>query len=241
MIRLCIAIAFTWLSTAPVMAAERLLHPMFQDHAVLQRDKPITVYGAAAPGATVKVTLASAAAETKAGKDGQWRTTLPAMTAGGPYTLRAESGGTAEQASDLLIGDVFLCTGQSNMQLTVSRVQNAELEARNATDSNIRQLTIATHESLTPLSTFATPVEWMVASPQTASRFSASCFFFARELRKTQQVPVGLVVSAWGGSRVRAWVSEASLRKLGLFKDDLDMLALYRKNPQGAQRRWDAT
>jgi sialate O-acetylesterase len=213
---------------------------MFQDHAVLQRDRPIAVYGAAEPGATVKVTLASASVETKAGKDGHWQLSLPAMTAGGPYTLRAESGGAAEQISDLLIGDVFLCTGQSNMQLTVSRVQNAEMEARNATDSNIRQLTIATHESVSPLSTFATPVEWMVASPGTASRFSASCYFFARELRKAQQVPVGLVVSAWGGSRVRAWVSEASLRKLGLFNDDLDMLALYRKNPQGAQRRWDA-
>ncbi|HEX2758923.1 MAG TPA: carboxypeptidase-like regulatory domain-containing protein, partial [Rhizomicrobium sp.] len=241
MIRLCIAIAFTWLSALPALAAERLLHPMFQDHAVLQRDKPIAIYGAAAPGATVKVMLGAATGETKAGKDGHWQLSLPAMAAGGPYTLRAESGGTAEQASDLLIGDVFLCTGQSNMQLTVSRVQNAELEARNATDSNIRQLTIATHESVTPLSTFAAPVEWMVASPQTASRFSASCFFYARELRKAQQVPVGLVVSAWGGSRVRAWVSEASLRKLGIFNDDLDMLALYRKNPQGAQRRWDAT
>lgn len=240
MIRLCIAIALAWLGTTPVLAAQRLLHPMFQDHAVLQRDKPISVYGMAAPGATVKVTLASASTETRAGKDGRWRLILPAMAAGGPYILRAESGSTTEQISDLLVGDVFLCTGQSNMQLSVARAQNAELEIRNATDSSIRQLTIATHESLTPLSTFATPVEWMVASPGTASRFSASCFFFARELRKTQQVPVGLVVSAWGGSRVRAWVSEASLRKLGVFNDDLDMLSLYRKNPQGAQRRWDA-
>ena len=240
MIRLCIAIAFAWFGATPVLAAEHLLHPMFQDHAVLQRDKPIAVYGMAAPGATVKVTLSSASAEAKAGKDGRWQLTLPAMTAGGPYTLRAESGGTAEQISDLLVGDVFLCTGQSNMQLSVARAQNSEMEIRNATDSHIRQLTIATQESVTPLSTFATPVEWMVASPGTAQRFSASCFFFARELRKAQQVPVGLVVSAWGGSRVRAWVSEASLRKLGIFNDDLDMLALYRKNPQAAQRRWDA-
>src|SRR5688572_26007902 len=113
MVRLCATIALAWLSTVPALAAERLLHPMFQDHAVLQRDKPLAVYGTAAPGTAVKVTLASASAEAKAGKDGRWQLTLPAMPAGGPYTLRAEAGGAAEQISDVVVGDVFLCTGQS--------------------------------------------------------------------------------------------------------------------------------
>ncbi|HVV28442.1 MAG TPA: sialate O-acetylesterase [Rhizomicrobium sp.] len=216
------------------------LHPMFQDHAVLQRDRPIAVYGDAPSGATVTVTLAGESARVTAARDGHWLARLPALPAGGPYTLEVQSGGTVRRAQDIQLGDVFLCTGQSNMQMAVRAAANAEEEIRDAHDGGIRQLTIGLHESLTPLSSFAAPVEWSVASPETAGRFSASCYFFARELRKTVHVPIGLVVSAWGGSRVRAWVSEDALRKLGYFNDDLDMLDLYRRDPPAAQRKWDA-
>ncbi len=81
---------------------------------------------------------------------------------------------------------------------------------------------------------------WKPETPQTAGDFSASCFYFARELRKHVKVPIGLVTAAWGGTRDRGWVSEPSLRALGFYNDDLDMLALYRRDPAAASRRWDA-
>jgi sialate O-acetylesterase len=229
------------LATPAIAADAPLLHVMFQDHAVLQRDKPIPVYGQAAPNTTVTVKLGTETATAKADKAGQWRATLAALPSGGPYTLEARSSTTTQSVQDVLIGDVFLCTGQSNMQLAVRAAGNATFEMRAATDGQIRQLGIATKDSLTPLSTFATPVSWTVGSPDTVGNFSASCYYFAREIKKATNAPVGLVVSAWGGSRVRDWVSEPNLRKLGQYNADLDMLALYRTNPQAAQRRWDAS
>jgi len=229
------------LATPAIAADAPLLHAMFQDHAVLQRDRPIPVYGRAAPGAAVTVTLGTETVTSRADKDGQWRATLPALHAGGPYTLQASSGTATQSVQDVLLGDVFLCAGQSNMQLAVRAAGNAAFEMRAATDGQIRQLGIATKDSLTPLAAFATPVAWTVGSPDTVGNFSASCYYFARELKQTTKAPIGLVVAAWGGSRVRDWVSEPSLRKLGLYNDDLDMLALYRKDQQAAQRRWDAS
>jgi sialate O-acetylesterase len=229
------------LATPAIAADAPLLHVMFQDHAVLQRDRPIPVYGQAAPNTTITVRLGTQTATAKADKTGQWRTTLAALPSGGPYTLEAISGTATQSVKDVLVGDVFLCTGQSNMQLAVRAAGNATFEMRTATDGQIRQLGIATKDSLTPLSTFATPVSWTVGSPDTVGNFSASCYYFAREIKKTTNAPVGLVVSAWGGSRVRDWVSEPNLRKIGQYNADLDMLALYRTNPQAAQRRWDAS
>ncbi len=217
-----------------------LLHAMFQDHAVLQRDKPINVYGVAPKGAAVSVTLNGVTGQATADDRGHWLATLPAMGAGGPYTLTATAGGVSQTVNDVLIGDVLLCTGQSNMQLAVRAAADAALEMRAATDNQIRQFTIATHESLTPLDSFADPTQWTVESPDTAGNFSASCFYMARELKKTTHVPIGMVVSAWGGSRVRAWISEGALRSLGYFNDDLDMFDLYQTDPQAAQRHWDA-
>jgi len=213
---------------------------MFADHAVLQRDRPIPVYGQAKPGADVNLLLGNASASAHADKNGQWRTALPALPAGGPYTLRATSGGDVQEIRDVLVGDVFLCTGQSNMQLSVRAAANATFEIAAAKDDSVRELAVDRVPSAVALSTFNSPVSWKVESPQTAGDFSASCFYFARELRKHVNVPVGLVTAAWGGTRVRGWVSEPTQRAQGFFNDDLDMLALDQRDPQAASRRWDA-
>jgi sialate O-acetylesterase len=165
---------------------------------------------------------------------------LPAIPAGGPYVLEARSSdGAVQRVGDVLVGDVFLCGGQSNMQLSVGAAANAQFEIRQATDAQVRVLTVATHDSLVPLDQFADPVSWAVETPETTGAFSASCYYFARELRKQVGVPVGLVVSAWGGSRVRDWLSEPGLRRANLDSADVDLLDLYRSDPQAAQRRWD--
>ena len=230
-------LAFGLLAASPAMA-EPLLHPMFADHAVLQRDQPIAVH-TLLPGAEIAVRMGSAGVTAKAGSDGHWRANLPAMAAGGPYMLEASSGGQSQTVSDVLVGDVFLCTGQSNMQLSVRRAANGDFEIAAATDSQVRELAVDRVPSAVELAAFQTPVSWKVESPQTAGDFSASCFFFARELRKHVTVPVGLITAAWGGTRVSGWVSHHSLRAVG-FNDDIEMLALYERDPKAASRRWDA-
>jgi sialate O-acetylesterase len=221
-------------------AGPQLLHPMFQDHAVLQRDRPINIYGETAPGAAVTVTLGTGTTQARAGADGRWRAVLPAMPAGGPYTLVATAGSDTKSAGDVLIGDVFFCAGQSNVAFAQRQAQGAAEDAHAATDGTIRQLNISTTASLTPLQTFATPVRWVVGSPETVGNFSAACYYFARDLKKIVNVPVGMVVAAWGGARARNWVSEGELRRAGLDTDDLDMLALWRTDQQAALRRWGA-
>src|SRR4051812_41851203 len=119
------ALVLALLATTPAVAGP-LLHPMFADHAVLQRDQPIRVYGTAPGGADVRVQLGSASVTAHAAADGQWSALLPAMAAGGPYTLQVDGGGQSQQIQDVLVGDVFLCTGQSNMQLSLRRAANAE-------------------------------------------------------------------------------------------------------------------
>ncbi|HVW73552.1 MAG TPA: sialate O-acetylesterase, partial [Rhizomicrobium sp.] len=232
-------LTFALLAAAPAQAAT-LLHPMFADHAVLQRGAPIPVYGTAKPGADVQLEMGGQTASAHADRHGQWRTTLPALPAGGPYTLRAVSGNDAQEIHDVLVGDVFLCTGQSNMQLSVRAAANATFEIAAAKDDAVRELAVDRVPSPVALTTFSSPVAWKVESPQTAGDFSASCFYFARELRKHVKVPVGLITVAWGGTRVRGWVSQPSLRALGFFNDDLDTLALYQRDPAAASRRWDA-
>lgn len=222
----------------PAQAAD-LLHPMFADHAVLQRDRPIAVYGSAGPGADVTVQLGAASVTARAGKDGHWQAALPAMRAGGPYMLHVASGTDSQDVRDVLVGDVFLCTGQSNMQMSVRGAANAGAEIAAATDGEVRELSIDRTASPVELAAFQTPVSWKVESPQTAGDFSASCFYFARELRRHVKTPIGLITAAWGGTKVSGWVSHSSLRPLG-FADDIEMLALWQKDSAAASKRWDA-
>jgi sialate O-acetylesterase len=204
----------------PETAGPQLLHPMFQDHAVLQRDRPIKVYGETAPGAAVTVMLGSARGRSVAGSDGRWSVALPSMAAGGPYILSATSHDQTTTASDVFVGDVFFCAGQSNMAFTQRQAHGVADDARTATDGQVHQLTIPNYASATPRATFAHAVRWVVGSPDTVGNFSASCYYFVRELKKTVKVPVGMVVAAWGGARVRNWVSASALERLGLDSEE---------------------
>jgi sialate O-acetylesterase len=218
----------------------QLLHPLFQDHAVLQRDRPISVYGETIPGATVTVTLGTASAETRADADGRWRARLPPLAAGGPYTLSASANGETATARDILLGDVFLCSGQSNMAFAQRQAQGAADDARSANDQGIRHFNVPAAASLTPQGAFTRNPRWIVATPETVGAFSAVCYYFARELKKSVDVPIGMVTAAYGGARLRNFTSEDTLRRLGLEAEDLDILDLYRKDPPAAIRRWGA-
>jgi sialate O-acetylesterase len=213
------------------------LHPLFADHAVLQRDRPIRVWGTADPGERVAVTLGTATRAATAGRDGTWRVELPAMAAGGPYRLEATgTGGTRAAADDVLIGDVWLCSGQSNMELPLSRALNSEAEISGAGDAQLRVLTVPKKTAAEPAARFGGEIAWAPATAQSVPGFSAACYFMARELRESQRVPIGAIAASWGGTAIRSWMDEQSIRAFG--GEDAELLALFRGDPAAANRRF---
>jgi sialate O-acetylesterase len=187
-------------------------HALFQDNLVLQRNQPINIWGTAAPNERLSITLASATRQTRADASGKWTVGLPAMQAGGPYSLSAKGeSGPEITVANVLVGEVWLCAGQSNMVLQLHRALNARQELEDAKNETIRMLTIPLGGNATPQDTFPGPVAWHKTEPALAREFSATCFYFARELQKTVTVPMGLIVAAWGGSRVQAWTSAAAV------------------------------
>lgn len=219
-------------------AATALLHPLFQDHAVLQRDQPIAVWGRAAPGTVVSVALAGRTVTTRADPGGRWHATLPPTAAGGPYEMSVRAGQVTRVVRDVQMGDVWLCSGQSNMELPVWRTLDAASEIAAATHPSIRLFTVPKAAALTPQHDVQAPAAWQPASPDTVREFSAACFYFARELQQTVNVPMGLIQAAWGGSRIEAWTSSTALRTQGGMDPALDALALYARDPAAATRRW---
>jgi sialate O-acetylesterase len=214
---------------------------------VLQRDEPITVWGHAASGERVTVSIAgmNVHADAQADASGNWSVVLPPMGPGGPYVLTAQTqSGVRQAANDVLVGDVFLCSGQSNMELQVSRAGDSGNEIETSANNTIRMLTVAHSASAVPRADFEHPVSWQVAGPRTVGQWSAVCFYFARELQKTVHVPIGLIHSSWGGSNIRPWISAAGFHRLGGYDSALQTLSLYARDQPGAQAQfasqWEA-
>ncbi|MDH5822534.1 sialate O-acetylesterase [Luteimonas sp. RD2P54] len=215
-----------------------LLHPMFQDHAVLQRGQPLRVYGTAQPGEPVQLEFAGRRASARADADGRWEARLPALPAGGPHALTARAGEREQRIEDVLVGDVWLCAGQSNMELQVWRALDARAELAGAGNDRIRLLTVPKAGAPLPQDGFAEPVRWRPVGADSVRDFSAACYFFARELQRTVDVPMGLVSAAWGGSRIQAWTSAPALRAAGGQDGVLAALAQYAVDPVAAAGRW---
>ena len=215
------------------------LGPLFQDHAVLQRDRPIPVWGTTGPGDEVTVSVAGSQATARADASGRWTVTLPAMAAGGPHGLevRTTSGATMT-LSDILVGDVFLCSGQSNMEFGVAQSRGGEFVATRSANDRIRLLTIAHAAASQPAAAFEKAPAWQSAGPQSLRTFSAACYFFGRDVHEAQHVPVGLVSAAWGGSAIEPWIGEGGLRAIGGFDDRLDMLNIFARDEEKANQSY---
>jgi sialate O-acetylesterase len=213
----------------------------FQDHAVLQRDRPLVVWGTAAPGDRVTVIFNGTQATVTADASANWTATLPSQPAGGPYTLevRTASGG-ATTLSDLLVGDVWLCSGQSNMELAMSTAKGGAMAAMRSNGATLRLLTVPHAAPARPASRFETAAAWKVATADAVRPFSAACYYFARELQKTVPVPMGLINASWGGSAAEPWISDGGLRGQAAFTERLDLLRLYSKDEDAAQQRMGA-
>jgi sialate O-acetylesterase len=194
------------------------LSAIFNDHMVLQRDKPVRIWGAAKPGDDVMVLLGTEKGSAVAGKNGKWQITLPAFHSGGPFDLTVKTKKETKIFRDVLIGEVWLCSGQSNMQFRVREVINAKYEMHRANNPEIRQLNIPNMLSFKP-EEFIDSAQWILSTPETTGDFTAVGYFFAREIYEKLHVPIGLIYDNWGGSNVECWISKNDMLTSDNLKD----------------------
>ncbi len=225
----------------PSLTAVVRPNPLFCDHAVLQQGREVPVWGTADEGEKIVVEIAGRRAKTTA-TGGRWLVRLPELPAGGPYTLTIRGTNTVK-LQDVLIGEVWICGGQSNMERQLGLRQGQqpivgwEREAATANLPKLRQFYV-------PQTTASAPQTeakgaWTVCTPETAPDFTAVGFFFGRALQQARAgVPVGLIHSSWGGTPAEAWTSAETLRTLPGYAATLELIAERNRDPEGAARRY---
>ncbi len=191
--------------------AEPTLPHLFSDHMILQRDSEVAVWGWADPGERLSITLGPSKRETVTSADGRWNVSLSAMPAGGPYTLVVQGKKTIV-FKDVLFGEVWVASGQSNMTYALSGATGAAEEIPKANYDEIRFFTVPKKIAVMPQEDTG-PAAWEICSPDTAKTFSAVAYFFARDLHRALGVPVGMVLSAWPGTAAEEWADPESLRR----------------------------
>jgi len=199
-------------AAAQVDAAPSRLRParLFADGVVLQRGAPIPVWGWAPPTTAVSVQLAGRTRLVTADAAGAWRVTFPAMPAGGPWEMSIAALGERIAVRDILVGDVWVASGQSNMEWPVASADNSANEIASANDPKLRAFNVPHSYSETPEAD-VTGGSWTAADPQHVGSFTAVGYFFARALRKSVGVPIGLIHTSWGGSNIETWMSRRAL------------------------------
>ncbi|RYG28155.1 MAG: hypothetical protein EOO01_40225, partial [Chitinophagaceae bacterium] len=201
------------------VSADVKLPSLFSDNMVLQRDQAIPVWGWAAPGEKITVQINEETKKVTAGKDGKWMIKLPAMKAGGPFQLVVTAKNTIT-IKNVLIGEVWLCSGQSNMEMPIEgwgKINNYEQEIKDAKYPLIRQFNVSKSINANPQD--EVKGDWMICEPANAGNFIATGYFFARELAKKLNVPVGIINCSWGGSMVETWISRDAFEKTNEFKE----------------------
>lgn len=240
MLNLIHLLSVAWLLLAIVRTApaDVTLPAIFSDHMVLQRDRVNPIWGRASPGEMVTVKISSQSATATADADGRWSTSLGPLPAGGPHALTV-TGRNSVTAQDILVGEVWLCSGQSNMAMTVNRAANFETEQAAANHSRVRQFKVAMQYAGDPQA--ECQGSWAVCSPQTVAGFSATAYFFARELSQTLQVPVGIVNASVGGTPIEAWISESAQRSSPELRESIAQLDASRAafNPEQARAQYE--
>ena len=182
------------------------LHRLVADGMVVQRDAPVVVLGWAPAGTPVTVTVAGRTGRDTADAGGAWRVELPAMRAGGPHEIVVEGAGARRTVRDVVVGDVWVASGQSNMEWPLADAADGPRDAAAANDPLLRHFKVPTSWSWTPEADLVGG-SWAKAEPQHAGRFSAVAYHFARELRAWARVPIGIVNASWSGSAIEPWIS----------------------------------
>lgn len=218
-------------SAAVIFAADNgelpFVSPIFGDQMVLQRGKTNAIWGWAKSGQKILVTLDKNSATAVSDEEGRWSAKIAPPPAGGPYTLVVD-GPKRVEFHDVLVGDVWLCGGQSNMEMPLSQARNADAEVRAAVHPNIRFYKVNTRVAYSPA-----PVpegSWKTCSPDNAGSLSAVAYYFGRRLSQETGVPIGLVQDCVGGTPAESWTSAAALRELGDFDKQLEDVARLQAN-----------
>lgn len=237
-----------------MMAQPLTLSHLFTDHAVLQRDSDVAVWGWGKPGAkvTVRGSWAARGVQTTVGDDGSWRVSLSTRPGtvsqilgedgSGPYDLHVISNGENLTVKDIRLGEVWICSGQSNMEMPVSGFGFQEVEGATEaimeameTAGNVRVFNIKTEKKTAPEKDV--DCVWALSTPDVVANTSAVGYFFARRLSKSLGCPVGIIVNAWGGSRIEPWMTREWINGAGLTKAELDDLYAVEEQPD----RWPET
>jgi sialate O-acetylesterase len=208
---------------APAARADVKLHPLFTDNMVLQRDAAVFVWGTADPGERLNVTISAVPGTTVhpvADEKGNWYAPLPAMKAGTGYTLGVKGKGGEVELKNVAVGDVWLCSGQSNMEWKLRMLpkdDQGKKVAAKAANPNIRLYTVPNRTAATPQTDFPVSAKgkegaWLECTPETVIEFSAVGYFFGRNLQEALDVPIGLIASDWGGTPAEAWTSREGLQ-----------------------------
>ena len=208
---------FVFVFTTLSSFADVTLPKLFADHMVLQRDKPIAVWGWANANEKITVMFDKQTKTINAGSDGKWLLKLDAEKAGGPYVMTIKAGNTIT-ISDVLIGEVWVCSGQSNMEFSVRSSVNADKEMAAANYPMIHHFLVAKDVSAKPLDDIKAG-DWKVCSPETVGDFTAVGFYFARELYNKLKVPIGLIHTSWGGTHSETWTSREAFENSDEFKN----------------------
>jgi sialate O-acetylesterase len=198
------------------------LPPFFSNNMVLQQGIAIPVWGWASPNEKITITIDKSIKSTRAGKDGKWRIDLPKMNYGGPYTMNVQ-GKDLKTITNILIGEVWVCSGQSNMEFKVSSTKNAVAEIAVANTPTLRFFTVGKRVAKEPQENLEEG-EWAVCSPQTVSECSAVGYFFGRNLTNELKVPIGLIHTSWGGTVAETWMSSQAIAADPDFSSMLDKL-----------------
>ena len=206
---------FALVPAATNEASLPFISPMFGDNMVLQRGKANRFWGWAKPGQAIRVEIAGQTATAVTGPDGRWQAEVKVPAPGGPYTVKITGPEQSVVLHEVLVGDVWLCGGQSNMELGLGRTRNGDEEIKLASHPEIRLFMVRQHVSYSPA---AVPQgSWKICSPQTVAEgagFSAVAYFFGRKLQDELHVPIGLIEDCWGGTPAESWMSPETLHRL---------------------------
>ncbi|MCP5520233.1 MAG: sialate O-acetylesterase [Verrucomicrobiales bacterium] len=198
--------------------AEVRLHPLFADNMVLQQGKPVPVWGWADAGEEVTVSFLKQSAATRAGADGKWRVHLKSLKAGGPFTFKV-TGENEIVLTNVLVGEVWICSGQSNMEWPLSRSYESADDIANSTNPQLRLFQVPKLKADEPVA--EVKATWQLSGPDTVPGFSAVGYYFGRALQAARQVPVGMIHTSWGGSPAEVWMSQQALEASAEYRSDI--------------------
>lgn len=204
---------------------------IFSDHMVIQRDQEIVVWGWSADNEKITGTLGQEVKMVNASSEGKWEIRFHARPAGGPSALMIETKTEKISLSDILFGDVWVCSGQSNMEWRIENSSNLEQTLREATDSQIRHFKVPHSFSEQPDEMLAGG-KWVVCSPESVPSFTAVGYHFAKNIRLSEGVPIGLLNSSWGGSRVEPWMSNQMLTRIGYKNARAESLTAFKQRAE---------